>query len=61
LTPLYDISLAPNCNLNASGSTNLGVAYVNETGIQNTQVFTGEQYFMMKEIEVFAISLEIHI
>jgi hypothetical protein len=28
---------------------------VNDTGINGQQVFTGEQYFTVKEIEVFTI------
>jgi hypothetical protein len=48
--------VADNCNTNTSSYTNLGSAYVNDTGITGTTVFTGEQYFTVKEIEVFTIT-----
>jgi hypothetical protein len=52
----HDIHIAPNCDQNARSYTNLGVAYRNDTGIASTQVFTSEQYFQVKEIEVFTVS-----
>jgi hypothetical protein len=52
-----DIYVADNCNANTSSYTNLGSGYVNDTGITGTAVFTGEQCFTVKEIEVFAIAL----
>jgi hypothetical protein len=52
-----DILVAGNCNANTNSSTNLGGGYVNDTGITGIAVFTGEQYFTVKEIEVFAITL----
>jgi hypothetical protein len=51
-----DISVANGCNENTSSYTNLGNAYVNDTEIDGTQVFTGENYFKVKEIEVFKIA-----
>jgi hypothetical protein len=35
--------------------------YVNDTGIDGKQVFTGENYFTTKKIEVFFISLQINL
>jgi hypothetical protein len=52
----HDIYVASNCDQNTSSYTNLGGGYKNDTGIAATQVFTGEQYFQVKEIEVFSIS-----
>jgi hypothetical protein len=52
-----DIYVADSCNTNASGYTNLGYGYVNDTGISGTTVFTGERTFTVKEIEVFTITL----
>jgi hypothetical protein len=43
-----------------SNHTNLGGADANDTGIDGKQVFTGEKYFTVKEIEVFSVSLEIN-
>jgi hypothetical protein len=53
----FDIAVANNCNGNTNSYTSLGNAYVNDTGIAATKVFTGEQSFQVKEIEVFEISL----
>jgi hypothetical protein len=52
----HDIYVAPNCDQNTSSYTNLGYSYKNDTGIAGGKVFTGEQYFQVKEIEVFSIS-----
>jgi hypothetical protein len=41
----------------SSNSTSLGGSYVNDTGIEGNQVFTGESNFTVKEIEVFSIDL----
>jgi hypothetical protein len=49
--------VADNCNTNTSNYTNLGTAYVNDTGIDGKAVFTGEYNFTVKEIEVFTITL----
>jgi hypothetical protein len=53
----HDIHVADNCNANTNSYTNLGYGYVNDTGIDGMAVFTGEQFFTVKEIEVFAITL----
>jgi hypothetical protein len=52
-----DIVVFNGCNANNSSYTNLGGAYVNDTGIAGYQVFTGEQHFTVKEIEVFTITI----
>jgi hypothetical protein len=44
-----------NCNANNSSYTIL-YAYVNDTGLDEYTVFTGEQYFTVKELEVFALT-----
>jgi hypothetical protein len=51
-----DIYVADCCNQNAISYTNLGNSYVTNTGLSNTHVFTGQQYFSVKEIEVFSIT-----
>jgi hypothetical protein len=56
----HDINLASGCNGNNSCWTNLGGSYMNDTGIDGKQVFTGEQCFTVKGIEIFSISLEIN-
>jgi hypothetical protein len=56
----YEIYVADNCNANTSNYTKFGNAYMNDTGIAGMAVFTGEQYFTVKEIEVFSITLEIN-
>jgi hypothetical protein len=52
-----DIGLRDRCNENTNSSTNLGGSYRNDTGLDGKQVFTGEQYFQVKDIEVFSITL----
>jgi hypothetical protein len=52
----HDLYIANGCNGNANSYTNLGTSYVNNTNIPGTQVFTGQQYFTVKEIEVFALT-----
>jgi hypothetical protein len=52
-----DIHVSDNCNTNTNSYTNLGNAYVNDTGITGNTVFTGEYNFTVKEIEVFTITL----
>jgi hypothetical protein len=52
----HDIAIVSNCDQNTHSSANLGPSYANDTGIGGTQVFTGQQYFQVKEIEVFSIS-----
>jgi hypothetical protein len=50
-----DLGVHDNCNADANSWTNLGEGYTNDTGIDGTRVFTGEQNFTVKEIEVFTI------
>jgi hypothetical protein len=50
-----DIAVFDRCNAGTSSFTNLGLAYVNDTGLDGQKVFTGERTFTVKEIEVFAI------
>jgi hypothetical protein len=50
-----DISIADGSNTNASSYSHLGGGYVNGTGVNGQEVFTGELYFTVKEIEVFTI------
>jgi hypothetical protein len=52
----HNIYVADKCNENTRSYTNLGYAYVNDTGIIGTAVFTGEESFTVKEIEVFSIT-----
>jgi hypothetical protein len=52
-----DIYVANNCNASNNNYTNLGGAFVNDTGIDGKQVFTGEYSFTVKELEVFTINL----
>jgi hypothetical protein len=52
----HAICVGNNCNQDTSSYTNLGSGYANDTGIDGTQVFTGERNFQVKEIEVFAVS-----
>jgi hypothetical protein len=49
----HDIYIANHCNANSQSSTNVGYGYMNNTGINQYQVFTGTQHFTVKEIEVF--------
>jgi hypothetical protein len=49
------IYIANGCNANTNSSTRLGYGYVNNTGIDEYQVFTGKQHFTVKEIEVFTL------
>jgi hypothetical protein len=52
-----DILVADGCNQNTNSYTCLGYSYRNNTGLNGNQVFTGEQCFQVKEIEVFSITL----
>jgi hypothetical protein len=52
-----EIRVADRCNENTNSDTNLGRSYRNDTGLNGTQVFTGERNFQVKEIEVFSITL----
>jgi uncharacterized coiled-coil protein SlyX len=50
------IGICNNCNANAGSDTGLGFVYTNDTGMDGKTVFTGSQYFKVKEIEVFEIT-----
>jgi hypothetical protein len=52
-----DMGVYDNCNTSTNNFTSLGGSYVNDTGIDGNLVFTGEQSFTVKEIEIFAITL----
>jgi hypothetical protein len=52
-----DIAVYDACNTSTDNFTYLGGSYVNDTGIDGHLVFTGEQNFTVKEIEVFTINL----
>jgi hypothetical protein len=51
----WDIHVADNSNSNTNSYSNLGSGYVNDTGVNGREVFTGECNFTVKEIEVFTI------
>jgi hypothetical protein len=51
----HSMIVTDQCNANTSSYTNLTGVYINDTGITNTEVFTGQQYFQVKDIEIFAI------
>jgi hypothetical protein len=51
-----DIAVSDDCNGNTGSFTYLGHAYTNDTGLDEWVVFTGSQYFRVKEIEVFEIT-----
>jgi hypothetical protein len=53
----HDIHVANDSNSNNSSYTRLGHSYVNDTGIDRDQVFTGEHNFTVQEIEVFSINV----
>jgi hypothetical protein len=50
------IAVFDNCNENSKSNIYLGWTYVNDTGLDAKVVFTGSQYFQVKEIEVFEIT-----
>jgi hypothetical protein len=52
----HTIHVANCCNANTGSYTRLGYGYVNNTGINEYQVFTGAQSFTVKEIEVFTLT-----
>jgi hypothetical protein len=52
-----DFAVYDNFNIATHYFTSLGNSYVNDTGIDEKLVFTGEYNFTVKEIEVFTISL----
>jgi hypothetical protein len=52
----HNIYVSDGCNANASSYTNIGSAYVKDTGIAGNQVLAGEYNFTVKEIEIFMIN-----
>jgi hypothetical protein len=52
----HAIHVANDCDQNTNSYTALGHSYTNDTGISAVQVFTGQQNFQVKEIEVFSIN-----
>jgi hypothetical protein len=48
--------VADSCNQNTNNATYPGCDYVNDTGIDRGQVFTGQRNFTVKDIEVFSIT-----
>jgi hypothetical protein len=52
----HDLHVADSCNQNTNSYTNPGGDYVNDTGIDRAQVFTGQRNFTVKDIEVFSIT-----
>jgi hypothetical protein len=53
----HSIHVANDSNSNNNSYTNIGNYYVNDTGIDGQQVFTGERYFIVQDIEVFSIGV----
>jgi hypothetical protein len=51
-----DIYAADYCNANTSSYTRVGIGYANSTIFDPYKAFTGEQYFTVKEIEVFTLT-----
>jgi hypothetical protein len=51
-----DIAVLDNCNANTHSYTLFGRSYTNDTGLDEKVVFTGSEYFKVKEIEVFEIT-----
>jgi hypothetical protein len=51
-----DIHVWDDCNANTCSSTCLGRAYTNSTERDGDTVFTGSEYFQVREIEVFEIT-----
>jgi hypothetical protein len=51
-----DIRVSDNCNANTDSFTFLGSSYTNDTALDGQFVFTGSEYFQVKEIEVFEIA-----
>jgi hypothetical protein len=51
-----DICVHDNGNANTKSFTSLGYSYTNDTGLHGKTVFTGSEYFQVKEIEVFEIT-----
>jgi hypothetical protein len=62
-----DIGVSDNCNTNFKSFTGInanttsftsrfGDTYINDTGMDRNTFFTGEEYFMVKEVEVFEVT-----
>jgi hypothetical protein len=51
----HTIYVCNNCSTTNNNCTRL-YSYVNDTGLNEYTVFTGEQHFTMKEIEVFSVT-----
>jgi hypothetical protein len=52
----YGMGVYDDCNANTDSYTDLGHTYTNDTGLDGRTVFTGSEYFKVKEIEVFEIT-----
>jgi hypothetical protein len=50
-----DLRVADSANGGNNNSSNLGVAYENNTGFEGNTVFTGRPNFTAKEVEVFEV------
>jgi hypothetical protein len=50
-----DLRLSMACDTPNANSTDLGVWFTNDTGLNGETVFTGSKHFTVKEIEVFEI------
>jgi hypothetical protein len=53
-----DIQVHDNCNTNRNNCTWPRGAFMNETGVDGREVFTGESNFTGKKLDVFSIGLE---
>jgi hypothetical protein len=53
---LNAICVSNNCNTNTNSHSWLGYSYTNDTGLNGKTVFTGSEYFQVKEIVVFEIT-----
>jgi hypothetical protein len=51
-----DIAVSNHCNAHMHSYTRFGNSYANDTGLNDMIVFTGSQFFEVKEIEVFEIT-----
>jgi hypothetical protein len=50
-----DLVICDQCQDSNGSWSNIGVGYMNETGIAGTEVLTGSSTFTVKEIEVFQL------
>jgi hypothetical protein len=51
----HDIHVSDECHSSTGSYTRLGSAYTNDSGISESQVFTGDRHFTVEEIEVFEV------